>query len=409
MKRKAAVIALIAGIGCSAACSTPSLRIAVRKSSTLEPAAGVVLLSATKGPLQTFATDLNGNTVWQYPFDSHRGKYQPMPVEALPNGHMLIVSAYGSGIRPCSTCGTDNIVREIDLAGHTVWQLTNAELQEKLLVAGYHIRLTQMSHDALPLPNAHLILLASDDKNVRLSGRTGTTTVRGAALIDLDANRNPVWVWDTFGHLDPNRHPYFKLPDWIHGNAVIYSPDDGNLVFSSRAQSWLIKIDYQNGRGSGNVIWRLGYQGDFVLTKGGPAAWFYGQHAPIFVSRNSTGVFRIAVFDNGNSRIMTASGAMCGTRGQPACYSTVPVYEVDEANHRATVVWRDKLPFFSFAVGNVQVFDNGDVWFDAGYVNGKTTVIREVTMAPTPQTVIEMDVNRAVYRAIHLPSLGQKE
>ena len=60
----------------------------------------------------------------------------------------------------------------------------------------------------------------------------------GDALVDLDQNHNPVWVWDTFDHLcsatvttpclDINRHP-LDFPDWTHSNALVYSPDDGNL------------------------------------------------------------------------------------------------------------------------------------------------------------------------------------
>ncbi len=116
------------------------------------------------------------------------------------------------------------------------------------------------------------------------------------------------------------------------------------------------------------------------MTNGGPADWFYAQHAPIFLTPNSTGVFQLGLFDNGNSRILNANGAKCGDSGQPTCYSTVPIFEIDEANRTAKVVWRDKLEFFSNAVGNMQVLDNGDVWFDAGRVSDDQAIIREVTM-----------------------------
>ncbi len=402
------LVAILAAIASLVACTSSAMRISVHKSASLTPARGVVLLSATRGPTLTFATDLEGNIVWRYPLDTRHGRYEPMPIEPLPNGNMLVVRAAENGVRPCPTCATDNTIEEIDLKGNSVRRLTNSELQQRLSAAGYHIRLAQMSHDVLPLPNGHWVVLVSTTKDVIVDGLTAPTTVLGAALIDLDDHLKPVWAWDTFDHLDPNRHPFFAMPDWIHGNAVIYSPDDGNLIFSSRSQSWLIKIDYQNGRGNGSVLWRLGYQGDFALTNGGPADWFYGQHAPLLVTHNSTGVFQIGVFDNGNSRVLDASGATCGTSGHPACHSSVPIYEVDEINRRARLVWRDTLPFFSAAVGNIQVLENGDLWFDAGFVNKKRTVIREVTMEPTPQTVLEIDVNRRVYRAIHMPALNQK-
>lgn len=374
--------------------------ITVTRSSTLTPAPGYVLVSGVHDSNPAFAVDLNGKVVWSYPFDTHSGNYFPVPIQPLPNGHFIVEAATGSGGAVCADCPQNNVIQEVDLGGTVVWQLTNQQLHDELAKAGYKIDIGQMSHDVIGLPNGHLIVLASDLKTVAMT--SGDTPVQGAALIDLDQNRQPVWVWDAFDHLDVNRHPYFPLPDWMHGNAVLYSPDDGNLIFSSRAQSWLIKIDYADGKGTGNIIWRLGKDGDFTLLNGGPPDWFYGQHGPIILSPNSTGVFQIGMFDNGNARVMNAYDAECGAADQPACYSTVPIFQVDEVNRTAKVIWRDTLPFFSFALGNMQVLDNGDVWFDAGWVtNG--AIVREVTMQTPPQTVLEMDFDANVYRAIHVP------
>jgi arylsulfate sulfotransferase len=397
MKAVSFVLALLAAIA-AVGCGTSDIHITATHSGTLTPASGYVLMSS-EGSTPAIATDLNGKIVWKYNFDTHSNSYHPIPIQPLPNGDLIVVSATGSGISPCSSCGADNLILEIDTGGKVIWQLTNAQLQQELTAAGYNITLGQMSHDAIGLPNGHVIVVSSDVRDVPGVGNQ----IEGSVLIDLDQNHQPVWVWDAFDHLDITRHPYFKLPDWIHGNAVIYSKDDGNLIFSSRAQSWLIKIDYENGAGSGAITWKLGYQGDFTLTNGGPADWFYGQHAPIYLSPNTTGVFELGMFDNGNGRFMNANGAQCGDSGQPACYSTVPIFQIDEANRTATVIWRDKLNFFNSAVGNMQILDNGDVWFDAGRVSDNEAIIREVTMDANPQTVLEMRVNQIVYRAIHVP------
>ena len=398
-KATALATAVIAAFG-SVSCGFSGPKITVTRSSTLSPASGFVLMSGDSGDAPAFATDLNGRIAKQYPFDSHSGNYHPIPIQPLSNGNLIVESATGSGIAPCTDCPANNVVLEMDNSGHVVWQQTNQQLQDALTAKGFNIKLAQMSHDAIGLPNGHIIVLASNLKDI--PAQSGTTTYQGSVIIDLDSNHQPVWVWDAFDHLDIARHPYFALPDWTHGNAVAYSADDGNLLFSARAQSWIIKIDYQNGTGTGNILWRLGYQGDFTLTNGGPADWFYGQHAPIFLSTNTTGVFQLGMFDNGNSRVLDATEAKCGTSGQPDCYSTVPIFQIDEVNRTATVVWRDKLEFFSSAVGNMQVLDNGDVWFDAGRV-GENSIIREVTRDATPQTVLEMKVNEIVYRAIHVP------
>lgn len=86
--------------------------------------------------------------------------------------------------------------------------------------------------------------------------------------------------------LDTDRRPY-NYPDWTHTNAILYSPDDGSHIISIRHQNWLLKIDYGNGAGAGDILWHLGYQGDFALlnadgsTDSDSTDWFYAQHVPI--------------------------------------------------------------------------------------------------------------------------------
>ncbi len=97
-----------------------------------------------------------------------------------------------------------------------------------------------------------------------LQGTTGTTSVIGDALVDVDQNFNPDWAWNTFDHLDINRRP-MNFPDWTHSNGMLYSSDDHNLLLSMRHQNWVIKINFLDGKGSGDVMWRLGEGGDFKL------------------------------------------------------------------------------------------------------------------------------------------------
>jgi hypothetical protein len=125
-------------------------------------------------------------------------------------------------------------------------------------------------------------------------------------LIDLDPNHNPVWLWNEFDHLDINRQPYL-FPDWTHTNAILYSADDGNLIISIRHQNWLVKVDYGNGAGAGDIIWRLGYQGDFTLVGGtDPTDWFYAQHGPSFATASTKGMFSLVLFDNGDDRVFSS-------------------------------------------------------------------------------------------------------
>jgi hypothetical protein len=79
-------------------------------------------------------------------------------------------------------------------------------------------------------------------------------------LMVLDDDLQVVWTWDAFDHLDQSRAPILGelcgpgpcpligAVDWLHDNTVSWSPADGNLLISVRAQDWVIKIDYARGR-----------------------------------------------------------------------------------------------------------------------------------------------------------------
>ena len=253
-------------------------------------------------------------------------------------------------------------------------------------------------HDFVMLPNGHLIVIAGINNTQVVPG----TFVTGDVIIDLDQNRKPVWIWNAFDHLDVNRHP-MSAQDWLHTNAVLYSQDDGNLIISMRHQNWLIKIDYANGTGAGDVLWKLGYQGDFALIGGtDPTDWFYAQHGPSFASANTTGKFSLILFDNGNDRVFPPGGGCAA----PACpYSTVPLLDIDETAKTATLRWNLTAPFYSFFGGNAEVLKNGNVEYCESATAGNGTIY-EVTQQGIPQIVWQMQSTGIyAYRGQRIPSL----
>jgi len=196
------------------------------------------------------------------------------------------------------------------------------------------------------------------------------------------------------------------LPDWTHSNAVVYVPYDGSLLVSVRNQSWILKIDYRNGTGSGNVSWRLGEGGDFTLSGSDPSQWFYAQHFPSLVSSNGSSM-TMAVFDNGNLRILDNNGNECGFPG-PACYSRAAIFQIDEGARLATVVWQDIPGPYSFWGGSINQLPNGNVQFDmsAPFPATKGSRLLELTQTETPQAVWQMDIQGGhAYRAYRIPSL----
>jgi hypothetical protein len=269
-----------------------------------------------------------------------------------------------------------------------------------------------MHHDFLTLSNGHLILLVQHTKTFyNLPGYHGRTNVIGDGLVDLDPNQKVAWTWLSFNYLDVNRHPLnFSQtdPDWTHSNAVIYSPDDGDLILSMRDQEWVIKIDYANGKGDGHIIWRLGPGGDFTLQPSDAdptptdADWNYGQHYPTIVSPNSSGTFDIGLMDNGSGRMI--NGQVCGTSGASACYSRAVIFQLNEQELTAGVMWQDSPLKYSLCCGSTDVLDNGDIEFDLAYTLPAT--VEEVTSEASPSSVWQMTIpGQLPYRAFRLPSL----
>jgi arylsulfate sulfotransferase len=356
-------------------------------------------LGPVAAEMEAFVTDRDGNPIWYY--DVGQGNY-PFTVKLLPNGHLIL------------NIGTQDsaILREVDLAGTTIREMDMGSLGHKMQAAGFNFLPSVIHHDLLPLDNGHLILLADFTKPFTdLPGYPGTTLVVGDGLIDLDSDWNPVWAWNAFDHLDVNRH-LNGLPDWTHSNALVYSASDGNLLLSMRHQSWILKIDYSNGTGSGNVLWRLGYQGDFALAQGDdPSLWFSFQHYPSLISQNGSQT-TMAIWDNGNDRVLDSSGAMCGFAGNPICYSRATVFQVDESAKVADLLWEDLPGYYGEWGGSTNQLSNGNVEFDANAfatppLPNVVSELQEVTQTSTPGIVWKMDIPAPLnaYRAYRIPSL----
>jgi arylsulfate sulfotransferase len=377
----------------------PSAQVPVVTATTtagMTPQSGVELLDIITTTFPVLVSDLDGNILWAYnPGPTGVG---PNPIKLLPNGHFLI------NLSGQPADGTNSVLQEVDLTGKLIWQLTAADLNKALAAAtcaGCNITVIGTHHDFVMLPNGHLVVLAATQQVV--SG----TTVTGDVIIDLDQNHNPVWLWNEFDHLDLNRRP-MGFPDWTHTNAILYSADDGNLIISIRHQNWLVKVDYSNGAGTGDILWKLGYQGDFTLVGGtDPTDWFYAQHGPSFVSTNTTGKFTLNLFDNGDDRVFP-TGVTCNASGAPPCfYSTVPILEIDETAKTATLTFHPTAPTYSFFGGNSAVLKNGNVEFcETALPTGTAADVYEVTQDSAAQTVWHLKTpNQYVYRGQRIPSM----
>jgi arylsulfate sulfotransferase len=355
----------------------------------LSPAAGVELLCLVPPPtgvnmLPSVVTDIQGNVIWYYTIPA-------APIKLMSNGHFIM--------------NLGNDLREIDLAGNTIRDVSLAQVNQSLPAIGRSFNIFNFSHDVLVLPNGHWITIgqvAQDYTN--LPGYPGGLAVDGDSVVDIDLSGNVVWAWSAFDHLNINRAPA-GLPDWTHSNALVYTTD-GNLLLSMRNQSWILKLDYADGTGSGNILWTLGEDGDFMLSGGDPSQWFYGQHYPNILSVDGS-QSTMAIYDDGNFRL-DASGVVCGSSpSAPACYSRATIFQIDESTYASNLLWQDFPGFFSTWGGSIGALSNGDVEFDnSDPANAASSLIIEVTQSQNPQTVWQMNINgENAYRGFRISSL----
>lgn len=392
------------------------MNLSVATTAGMTPQPGIELLNPVSGLV---ATDLSGNPLWAYQAPGDPTLNFLQGAKQLPNGNILITlgELNSEALNGAFPADAFLEIREINLAGDLVREITMNDLNQELSTATCAecgVQLEDFHHDVLQLANGHWIVIGTTLRNLSPTSVPPLTTaaaqpVLGDVIVDLDENLQPVWAWNEFNHLDPNRHPML-FPDWTHTNAILYSQDDGNLLVSIRHQNWVVKVNYKNGTGDGKILWHLGEGGDFKLVGGtDPIDWHYAQHDPGLFSKNTAGIFSLGVMDNGDDRIYP-SGSPCnvtGTLPLNCFYSTVPVYKIDETAMTATFTFRQVLPtkLYSSYGGNTDELANGNVEYDLCGVGGDSYV-REVTQEKSPKLVWQMSLTGGnLYRAFRIPSL----
>ena len=353
------------------------------------------------------ATDLSGNVVWYY---TGNVSYLTMPV----TGGTFMGLAENATEDP-----SQQFIREFDLAGVTLAETNAARVNEQLGAMGVH-PINGFHHDARKLANGDYLVLADSERILTDVQGPGPVDVIGDTILVLDSNLQVQWAWDAFDHLDPHRaailgetctYPpgfscaaFYLAPtanDWLHGNCVQLTPD-GNILYSARHQDWVIKIDYQNGAGGGNVLWRLGAGGDFKLAAGDPRVapldphpWFSHQHDPTFEPNDST----LTLYDNGNTRIAA----------DPSGHSRGQALRISERLREARLILNADLGVYSNAVGSAQHLSNGDYHFDSGFLSfppGSTNfAAQSVEVNPEGQIVYGLQIGTLEYRSFRMPDL----
>lgn len=323
------------------------------------------------------ATDLEGRVIWYL-----RGT--DFMTRVLPGGRFLVMANDGQNTN--NPIRRYQALRELDLAGNIIRETNVGRVAEQLESRGIHSDckkggkecLSGFHHEAIALPNGHFLAITGLERMMPAGTQASKepVDVLGDVIVELDEDFQVAGMWNNFDQLDVSRASRYdskckegpgnggcasiflaaEANGWTHSNAINYIPSSGDFLVSMPDQNWVIKVDYQNGKGSGKILWRLGEGGDFKAKADDPQPWFSYQHD---VGFDPPGSDVITIFDNGHVRFDKDKTSQ--SRGQK--------WRLDEKNMTATLLYNAKLQVYSSAVGAAQTLKNGGYSFNAGYID----------------------------------------
>jgi arylsulfate sulfotransferase len=366
------------------------------------------------------AVNTSGQILWYY---AGNGAFQPGKAAAVQidrlvaGGFLLTHCGYPGDYTGIGLWGNQEgggqVIQTIDLTGHVIKETNLDRVNEQLVAMGSPDPISVFNHEVRALPDGDILTVAVIQRifPAGTQGSTGPINVLGTMLVELNANFQVDWYWDSFEHdggngqLDINRPAVLNeqctstnagfdgcppvmlsIPanDWLHTNTVQYDSLDGSLILSLRNQDWVAKIDYKNGTGTGNVLWLMGLDGSFALNNvtGDPYPWVSHQHDVEYQNGGNT---LMTMFDNGNTRVSENGG-----------YSRGYVLSVNEAGLQVTPTLLTSLGVYAVAQGSAQTLANGDYEFMGGQINGLNGITLEEGFELTPAgTIVYTEIARS--------------
>jgi arylsulfate sulfotransferase len=431
------------------------------------------------------ATDLSSNIVWYY--YANDATHSDVLTRPLQGGGMLTLQDNRAWD---PTVTQEQYLRQIDLAGNVVRETNMGAIQQELIALGAvdggsctgitnptvgTACVGSFHHDAIQtLPNGYMAALL-DTERIYPIGTQGDKSglpvdIIGDMIIVMNANWQVVWYWDVFnpsgggqgypqlpvtqtaplgetcGASTSGCPPMFLLKsgsiaplahDWLHANTLYYwpapqngNPTGGDIVWSSRHQDRIYRINYKDGAGDGSIVWQMGPPDDGLLqpsnftlpnTWNDPWPWFSHQHD---VGIQNGGAGQMTLMDNGNTRTSTIPtlglGKNCGpddcdSRGMALTITTQPTSN-SATNGLLTPLVSYDLGGYSSAMGSADLLSSGNYFFENAIVfvslqvgTQGFTIDVSPTGPPAPQVGaadVVMDVSGPQqYRAWQMPSL----
>jgi hypothetical protein len=279
-------------------------------------------LFAPSSYTRTYLIDNEGRQVnsWQSPYSAGHTAY------LAENGDLVRAACVHNS--RFTSGGNGGRVERYDWDGSLAWAYD------------YSTTLHCQHHDALPLANGHVVMVAWEYKTraEALAAGRNPSRMSGNALwpdhlVEVDPLTDSiVWEWHVWDHLIQDydttksnygvvaEHPelvsvnYYiannGAADWLHCNAVDWNPELDQLIISVHefSEVWVIDHSTTAAEAAGHSGGRYGRGGDLLYRWGNPAAYGHGgtgrrklyfQHNPHWIGDSLNGAGNILLFNNG--------------------------------------------------------------------------------------------------------------
>ena len=344
------------------------------------------------------ALDERGQVVWYY-----RSPNRTADVHRLRNGNIAFVT-------------NDHRLVEVDLLGNVKGDWCAARRTQGACPAGsIPVDALTMHHSFEEMPNGNFLLVSGELREIDNYYTSETDAgaprqrrkVMGDQVLEFDRTGRVLWRWSAFDHLDVLRLGFLTVNqywvvrgfpdtlDWTHGNGLFYDARDNSVLFNSRQQSSVCKIE----RPSGRVAWIFGEPGGWaekfqplLFSSEGVSEWPWHHHAPSITPRGT-----LMVFNNGLYKTRPF-----GARPVPESeqVSGALEYAIDAKARTAKLVWSsdakgaDAVNTFAMGdaallpgTGNVMVVYGSGVRMDNRLPWSR---VRELTHATPPRVVYDV-------------------
>lgn len=247
------------------------------------------------------------------------------------------------------------------------------------------------------LPNGHYLFSSFSSYPVDMSkvveNGNPNAIVAGAALIEMDANKNVVFQWRSWDYINIE-DTYQPINDFLN-IITLYSnfnsvavDKDGNFYVCNRLLSEITKVN----RSTGEIMWRFGgkYNQFTVVNED-------DKQSPIYFSLQHD----IRILPNGNITLFDN-----GDQHEPP-FSRAVEYQIDEQNMIATKVWEYVPTVNVFAESNasVQRLSNGNTIIGWGNTANNPTKIDITEVNPDGKVEFEMALPKTItaFKALKFP------